>query len=91
MRDGTSLYDLLGPGFTRLAGRDAQSAEISHVQRAAAQRSVPLKAVTLADPRFPALYQARFALVRPDQYVAWRSDRLPDNCLDLIDRVRGGP
>jgi 2-polyprenyl-6-methoxyphenol hydroxylase-like FAD-dependent oxidoreductase len=91
MSDGTSLYDHFGAGFTLLAGRDAQSAEISRLEQAATQRAVPLTVLTLADPRFPALYQARLALVRPDQHVAWRGDRLPDNCLDLIDRVRGGP
>lgn len=89
MQDGTSLYDHFGPGFTLLAGQEAPSAEISRLQRAAAQRTVPLKVVTLADPRFPALYQARFALVRPDQHVAWRGDRLPQDCLNLIDRARG--
>jgi hypothetical protein len=50
---------------------------------------VPLRVVALADARFPALYQARFALVRPDQHVAWRGDRLPPDCLDLVDRARG--
>jgi hypothetical protein len=89
MQDGTSLYDHFGPGFTLLAGQEAPSAEISRLQRAAVQRTVPLKVVTLADTRFPALYQARFALVRPDQHVAWRGDRLPQDCLDLIDRARG--
>ena len=89
MQDGTSLYDHFGPGFTLLAGREAPSAEISRLQRAAAQRTVPLKAITLADSRFATLYQARFALVRPDQHVAWRGDRLPRDALDLIDRVRG--
>jgi 2-polyprenyl-6-methoxyphenol hydroxylase-like FAD-dependent oxidoreductase len=89
MQDGASLYDHFGPGFTLLAGREAPSAEISRLQRAAAQRTVPLKVVTLPDSRFPALYQARFALVRPDQHVAWRGDRLPQDALDLIDRARG--
>jgi len=27
--------------------------------------------------------------VRPDQHVAWRGDRLPQDCLNLIDRARG--
>lgn len=91
MPDGTSLYDHFGPGFTLLRARDASAEETSRLERAAAQRSVPFKTVTLADPRFSALYQARLALVRPDQHVAWRGDRLPDDSLDLIDRVRGGP
>ena len=89
MADGTSLYDHFGPGFTLLAGHDALAADTSRLERAATQRSVPLKVVTLADAKFSTLYQARLALVRPDQHVAWRGERLPQDCLDLIDRVSG--
>ena len=91
LEDGTSLYDHFGAGFTLLAARDAPPPEASRLERAAAQRRVPLKVVVLADPRYSRLYQARLALVRPDQHVAWRGDRLPQDCLDLIDRARGGP
>ncbi|MGH8621755.1 MAG: FAD-dependent monooxygenase [Burkholderiales bacterium] len=91
MQNDTSLYDHFGAGFTLLAGQDAPSTEISRLQGAAAQRNVPLKVVTLADARFSAHYQARFALVRPDYHVAWRGDQLPRDPLDLIDRARGGP
>ena len=91
LRDGTSLYDHLGAGFTLLAGQKSPAEEVSRLERAAAQRGVPLKVVSPPDAKFAALYQARFALVRPDQHVAWRGDRLPQDCLDLIDRVRGGP
>ena len=87
--DGTSLYDHFGPGFTLLADRRIPLAETSGLQRAAAERGVPLAVVSLEDSRFAALYQARLALVRPDQHVAWRGDRLPPDCLDLIDRARG--
>jgi 2-polyprenyl-6-methoxyphenol hydroxylase-like FAD-dependent oxidoreductase len=89
--DGSSLYDHLGAGFTLLAGRDAPSAEVSRLKRAAAERGVPLKVVRLADPRFFELYRTRLALVRPDQHVAWRANELPRDCLAVIDRVRGGP
>ncbi len=91
MADGTSLYDHFGPGFTLLAGPDAAAADIPRLARAASQRAVPLKVVTVADPKFPALYQAPLALARPDQHIAWRGERAPQDCLDLIDRVRGGP
>jgi hypothetical protein len=91
MADGTSLYDHFGPGFTLLAGRDASAADILRLEHAAAQRAVPLKVLAQSDPKFPALYQVELALVRPDQHVAWRGGRLPQDCLDLIDRVRGGP
>ena len=89
--DGSSLYDHLGPGFTLLTGRDTPSTEVSRLERAAAERGVPLRVVQLADPRFSELYRARLALVRPDQHVAWRANELPRDCLAVIDRVRGGP
>jgi hypothetical protein len=91
MEDGASLYDRFGAGFTLLAGQNAPFEEISRLERAASERGVPLTVLAPADARFSALYQRRFALVRPDQHVAWRGDGLPRDCLDLIDRVRGGP
>jgi hypothetical protein len=36
-----------------------------------------------------ALYPHKLLLSRPDQHVAWRGDRPPDDPLALIDRVRG--
>ncbi len=88
--DGTSLYDHFGAWFTLLAAPDAPAKEIAGLQGAATRRGVPLKVVACGDARYAALYQARFALVRPDQHVAWRGNSLPADSLDLIDRVRGG-
>ncbi|HEY7658399.1 MAG TPA: FAD-dependent monooxygenase [Burkholderiales bacterium] len=89
--DGTSLYDHFGAGFTLLAGRDTPAVETSRLERAAGARGVPLQVFQLTDPQFSERYQARLALVRPDQHVAWRGNQLPQDCLDLIDRARGGP
>jgi hypothetical protein len=89
--DGSSLYDHLGAGFTLLAGRDTPAVETSRLERAAGARGVPLQVFQLTDPQFSERYQARLALVRPDQHVAWRGNQLPQDCLDLIDRARGGP
>jgi len=36
-----------------------------------------------------ALYPCKLLLSRPDQHVAWRGDKLPDNVMGLIDHVRG--
>ena len=35
------------------------------------------------------LYDADFALIRPDQHVAWRSNRLPEDLNGLLDLVTG--
>ena len=44
---------------------------------AAAQRGVPLTVLAPGEPRLAELYGARYALIRPDQHVAWRGDDLP--------------
>ncbi len=95
MSDGSSLYDHFGPGLTllatgdgadrpRLAGHDGVDA----LTREAARRGVPLTLLTPGEPGLRTRYQARFALIRPDQYVAWRGDRLPEPG-PLLDRVTG--
>lgn len=89
--DGASLYDHFGPGYTLLMDSKVNRDELPPLERAAARSKVPFKVVVLSDPRFSALYQARYALVRPDQHVAWRGNPLPRQPVDFIDRIRGVP
>jgi len=86
LADGSAVLDRLGRGFTllRLADRDTTSLE-----RAAAERGVPLEVVDVRDARARALYERDLVLVRPDQHVAWRGDTAPNDALAVIDRVRG--
>jgi hypothetical protein len=35
------------------------------------------------------LYPEKLLLSRPDQHVAWRGDKPPNDPMALIDRVRG--
>ena len=44
--------------------------------------SVPLKVVKQRGLR--ELYQARYALIRPDQHVAWRGESLPHDIFDIV-------
>ena len=76
--DGSSIYDHFGPGLTLLATDGPPNGVADPLLREASARGVPL---TVAAPDHVALherYGARFALIRPDQYVAWRGDDLPD-------------
>jgi 2-polyprenyl-6-methoxyphenol hydroxylase-like FAD-dependent oxidoreductase len=81
-----STIDLFGFGFTLL-----QFANISvdEMLRAAEARGVPLSVHRIGNPRAIAIYERRLVLVRPDGHVAWRGDVLPEDCLALIDIVRG--
>jgi hypothetical protein len=50
---------------------------------------VPLRIVDLRDRALRDRFGAGFALVRPDQHVAWRGDGPPADACGLIDQVRG--
>jgi len=84
-----SVLDLFGPGFTLL---DFAGVPMERLEDAARQRGVPLVRHRIEDRDAQALYGQALVLVRPDGHVAWRGDALPEDCMGLIDTVRGaGP
>lgn len=87
--DGRSLFDLLGPDMTLLA-RPASRKQADTVERAAEAAGVPLTRVDVDPAVVPEKTPgSSLVLVRPDQVVAWRGDRVSD-ARALIDQVRGG-
>jgi hypothetical protein len=50
---------------------------------------MPLSVVAIDEPAVVATYEKPLVLVRPDGHVAWRGDKLPEDALALVDRVRG--
>jgi len=81
LADGSSLYDHFGRDFTLLVTEGAAPA---------LDASIPLKVVK--QPGLRELYGARYALVRPDQHVAWRGDEPPsDAVLGRISGLAGEP
>ncbi len=87
--DGSSLFDLLGDGFTLL--RLAPGPSECPLADAASKAGVPLTVVDLAHlPRLRPLYGADLVLVRPDQHVAWRGSSC-DDAVALLGRVTGVP
>ena len=87
LNDGQSLYDHFGTGYTLLVTQGG--GEVDAFAAAAAARGVPVSVIVPGDERLAALYQAQFALIRPDQHVAWRGTRLPDDPGALLDRITG--
>jgi 2-polyprenyl-6-methoxyphenol hydroxylase-like FAD-dependent oxidoreductase len=87
LRDGRSLYDALGSDFTLL--RLDPKAEVHDIVVAAARRGVPMTVLDVDASEAAALYPCNLLLSRPDQHVAWRGDRPPEDPMALIDRVRG--
>ena len=73
LSDGRSLYDLFGQGFTLLLARQIRGERRARYRAAQRQRRVFLSRCWIcAAKTLSGLYGAPLALVRPDQYVAWR-------------------
>jgi hypothetical protein len=88
LADGSSLYDHFGPGFTLLVTEgDARAA--NRLGTAAANIKMPFKVLAPGNARLRQRYDARFALIRPDQHVAWRGDEIPTDCDALLAQVTG--
>ena len=72
LRDGSALYDRLGPWFTLLCFGEADPSPIIDASPA------PLEIVIVDDPSLAAIYEATLVLVRPDTHVAWRGNACTD-------------
>lgn len=84
-----SVLDLFGRGFALLR-LGAKAPDGASIERAFAQRNVPLTVKTIDSPKVAPLYERALVLVRPDGHVAWRDDSPPADPLALADHVRGG-
>jgi hypothetical protein len=87
LRDGTSLYDAMGPEYTLL--RRDPAVPVDALMQAAASRHLPLRLLDFVSDEAATIYQEALVLSRPDQHVAWRGDFVPADPSALIDRVRG--
>jgi 2-polyprenyl-6-methoxyphenol hydroxylase-like FAD-dependent oxidoreductase len=85
---GSSLYDRLGTGFTLLR-LGPHAPDGSAILEAAARRAIPLKVIDSVDTDVRELYDCDLALIRPDQYVAWRGNAAPADAESLLARVVG--
>ena len=85
---GSSIFDRLGKGFTLIRLSKCQ-VDTHPLEKAAELRGIPLKVLNVAVAEAVELYERSMVLVRPDQYIAWRGDALPEDCDGLLDTVCG--
>ncbi|MGE5203748.1 MAG: FAD-dependent oxidoreductase [Acidobacteriota bacterium] len=76
--DGRSLFDALGLGFALLR-LGPRAADAGALMAAACRLGVPMVLIELEAAELRELYGADLALIRPDQVVAWRGNRVPEN------------
>jgi 2-polyprenyl-6-methoxyphenol hydroxylase-like FAD-dependent oxidoreductase len=88
LSSGRNVFEELSDGFTLLA-LDADNQSVRALETAAERRRLPMKVIrdSFADGR--ELYEARLALVRPDQYVVWAGGAAPRDVDGMMMRVVG--
>ena len=89
LADGRSLYDAHGAGLHAAALRPDGRCR-ARFERPLRARGLPLAVLDVQCDELPGAYRHALVLSRPDQHVAWRGDRAPEDALALIDRLRGG-
>jgi hypothetical protein len=87
LQDGSSLYDHFGRGFSLLLLSEQGASAASEIASATKTLGVPLKLIHLRHTDLAQLYDAPLALIRPDQYVAWRGAYTDARA--LVDTIRG--
>jgi 4-hydroxyisophthalate hydroxylase len=91
LSSGLNVYELLGPQFTLLAvGLSEPATKV--FQAAASALGISLKVVRTDVGAESDRYQARWVLVRPDQYVVWtsRETHVSAENADQVLRLAGG-
>jgi 4-hydroxyisophthalate hydroxylase len=88
LSSGRSVFEELGDGFSLIAF-DAADKTVAAFEDTARALGMPLKVIrdTFADKR--TAYEAKLMLVRPDHFVAWRSDEPPPDASAVIRRAAG--
>ena len=69
------MYDRLGLWFTVIGFGNV---DLDMLIAAARQRRVPLAVLRLDDDHARKVYAADILIIRPDQHVAWRGQRISD-------------
>lgn len=85
--DGRSTLDLFGRGYVLLRFKSGISTR--DLEDAAQSMNIPLSVVDIREPEIADLYAKTLVLVRPDGFVAWRSDEPPASAEELMARVSG--
>jgi 2-polyprenyl-6-methoxyphenol hydroxylase-like FAD-dependent oxidoreductase len=88
LRDGRSLYDAFGPGYTLL--RFDRSTDVSALESSARERGLPLVVLDVDGEDSPPAYQHKLVICRSDFHVAWRGNTVPVSADALVAKLSGG-
>ena len=86
--EGISIYDKFGKNFTLLVfNEELNNARILISE--AESIGIPIKLLKIDDHEAFSLYENKYVIVRPDLMIAWRSDNIPQNSIDILNKIIG--
>ncbi|WEX10978.1 FAD-dependent monooxygenase [Chelativorans sp. AA-79] len=88
LSSGRNVYECLGGGFTLLS-LDGDPADIAAFKAAAGALELPFDTVEDSREGGRERYEARYVLVRPDQFVAWAGETGPKDAPALLRKTAG--
>ena len=88
LADGKSIFDLFGFGYTLLNFLPG-NIETTTFESEAKQLNIPFLAVAIEDKKAREVYGFNLVLIRPDQHIAWRGHKVPDDIQDILRIISG--
>lgn len=85
---GSSLYDKFGLGFALLRFGETPR-DTARLEEAARSQDIPLRVVDVPQAYARELYRRDLYLIRPDNYIAWCGNELPNDVDGMLARVTG--
>ena len=87
LADGRPVYDALGPGYTLL--RYDPDVAVAPLADAMRDSGVPFSIVDIPGGGAQPAASHKLILARTDQHVAWRGNAIPDNPVQIVDKLLG--
>lgn len=88
LSSGENVFEKLGRDFNLIA-LDGDEQAIGRFEAAARNKNVPLNVVRGSYGGECLDYEAKYILVRPDQYVVWAGDSVPDDAEAIVAKTVG--
>ncbi len=85
---GKNLHDILGKEYTLLKVY-GDEVDTKPFEETAKKRGLKFKILSLNESILQKVYLTKLTLIRPDQFIAWRSDQAPNNPDELLDKLQG--
>ena len=88
LEEGVSIYDKFNKNFTLLVFTE-DLIDAKKLISKAESIALPIHLLQINDKDVLNLYLNKYVIVRPDLMVAWRSDYIPENIIDILNTIIG--